>query len=365
MYSQVGIGEGGAETAFKRVAQGLESRGHTVARVFQTCDQSVGKYRSQDGKYFIKLPFPNSGRGFLDLSIPCKFIKSLLSLSCILRTVNPDVVNCHFLTSNSIYFAILKSIFQYRFVVSCHGSDVTKMQANNRRTAPFILSRADSVTCVSKALAEKLKQKVSMKSNATVIHNGINVQSWHQVDSKRKVGSAKNIVTVGSLKRVKGHDVLIKAFNKIYRIDPEARLIIIGDGPNRTAYEELAEQLGVDDRVRFTGWLSTERIQEEFARSLLFVFPSRREGFGIALLEAMAAGLPVVASKTGGIPEIVEGTETLLVPPESPSDLAEQINTALTDPSWRNRARCSVMERAREFSWECTMRQYEQCLVDT
>ena len=140
------------------------------------------------------------------------------------------------------------------------------------------------------------------------------------------------IGSVGRLDPVKGHDLLIRAFAKLQ--DPQARLILIGDGEKRAEYETLAQELGISDRVRFTGW--REDVGDLLEALDLFVFPSRNEGMGRAAVEAMAAGLAVVAARTGGLPEVVRDGETgLLVPPDDADALAAAIARLLARPEER------------------------------
>src|SRR5204862_1696003 len=138
--------------------------------------------------------------------------------------------------------------------------------------------------------------------------------------------------TLGRLDSQKGFDVLLRALVDV----PEARLVVVGDGPERAALERLAAELSLAERVRFEGW------REDARRYLttfdVFVLPSRFEGFPLAVVEAMLARLPVVASAVGSVPEAVrEGKTGLLVPPEEPAALAVALQRLLAAPSLRLR----------------------------
>jgi glycosyltransferase involved in cell wall biosynthesis len=170
------------------------------------------------------------------------------------------------------------------------------------------------------------------------------------------------VVSVGALKPVKGHDVLIRTFAQITDDHPDATLQIIGDGPELSSYQRLVENLGLTSKVDFSGWIDHEGVRSALQQASVFVFPSRHEGFGIALVEAMATGCPIVASEVGGIPEVVHGTNAILIPPEDSEALAEAIDVALRDDSWRETARALGMERALQFTWTSSIDRYESVL---
>ncbi len=159
------------------------------------------------------------------------------------------------------------------------------------------------------------------------------------------------IGSVGRLDPVKGHGTLIRAFAGICERHPHARLILAGEGENRAAYESLAEELGVRGRVSFLGW--REDVGKIVQAIDLFVLPSLNEGLGRAVLEAMAAGLPVVASRVGGVPELAEETVTgLLVPAEDPAALGAAIERMIREPGAREAMGLEGRRRAKRYSTE-------------
>ena len=140
--------------------------------------------------------------------------------------------------------------------------------------------------------------------------------------------------SVGRLDPVKGHGLLIRAFARLRDRHPGARLILIGDGEEREAYQALARELEIAERVRFLGWRGD--VDDLLGELDLFVFPSRNEGMGRAAVEAMAAGLAVVATRTGGLTEVVRDGETgLLVPPGDADALSAAMDRLLARPEER------------------------------
>lgn len=364
MYSQMGEGNGGGETVFRQVADGLERRGHEVFRVFSDPEVLPGKQEREKKKWRMGLSTPSQWRGILQYNDAVGFIKSLIGLADFVRSVEPDVVNFHYFTAEALHFALLKTILRYRLVVTCHGSDVLNLHKTpiQEKVAPFVLAQADRVTCVSQALVEKLQKKVSRPLSTRVIHNGIDPSFWHKNGDTKGERQEEHLVSVGALRDVKGHDVLLRAFEQVAERHPEVTLQIVGDGPNRNLYESMIADAGLTDRVSISGWRSRKGVREALHEASIFVFPSRHEGFGLALVEAMAAGCPVVASDVGGISEITLDTLARLVPSEDPDALAEVIVESLADLCWQKEAAMASKQRASQFDWKRVIDTYEQCL---
>jgi glycogen synthase len=134
---------------------------------------------------------------------------------------------------------------------------------------------------------------------------------------------------------------------------PSAQVLLVGDGPQRKALEREAKRIGIADRLHFVGFLAHEELPAVLAHADLLVLPSIYEELGTVLLEAMQAALPIVASKTGGIPDVIEdGVNGLLVPPGDPEALARAIDRLLADRDLACRLSEGAHERAKDYDWE-------------
>src|SRR5215216_7724000 len=159
------------------------------------------------------------------------------------------------------------------------------------------------------------------------------------------------VLFVGRLAPQKGVRALVAAAALIGH--PSAQVLLVGDGPERRALEREARRVGAGDRVRFLGFFSHDRVPATMVHADLLVLPSLYEELGTVLLEAMYAGLPIVASKTGGIPDVVEdGVSGLLVPPGDPEALARAIDRVLADRGLASWLSEGAQQRAKDYDWE-------------
>jgi glycosyltransferase involved in cell wall biosynthesis len=206
------------------------------------------------------------------------------------------------------------------------------------------------VIAVSEAVAESLRQNgVIEPSKITVVHNGIDVDRFnpHVADARPLL-----IGTVGHLAPIKGHDIFVRAAALISRRRPEVRFAIFGedkspDMSNRSSLESLIAELGLNRIVDMPGW--QDDMPAVLSSLTLFVSAARSEPFGLAIVEAMAAGLPVVGTASEGAREIIEDDVTgRLVPVDDADALAHAINDLLDDPLERKRLGRNAAHAARE-----------------
>jgi len=205
---------------------------------------------------------------------------------------------------------------------------------------------ANSIIPVAEATAGKLIKCGLLRSKVKVIHNGIDCRVFDEttVDSKTsflnsnfKESSEILLSYCANLIPRKGHKYLIMALSEVLREHPTVRLTLTGDGPLKDELIDLTRDLGNSKNVHFTGRVSYEELYRLLAMTDIYVFPSLSESFPFAILEAMAAGKPIVATDVGGVSEAVsDGVNGRLVPPGDPKSLAQAIVELLSDP---NRAR--------------------------
>jgi len=206
----------------------------------------------------------------------------------------------------------------------------------------IIATKMDIIIAVSNAAKKILINYEKVDPNKiTVIYNGININKFKfnikQREQIRKIFSIQDKIVLSytaNLRPIKGHQYLLEAISKIKNQYTNIVLLLIGEGVLRNELEALTKQLHIEDNVRFLGYRTD--IPDILSATDIYVHPSVEEGFGIAIIEAMAVGLPVIATNVGGIPEIItNGVNGILVPPENPQALAEAIGDLIEHPDKR------------------------------
>lgn len=263
-----------------------------------------------------------------------------------------DLIQAHYAVPQGLAGVVLKHLLRLPLVVTVHGSDLLRLGANplGRALVGLVLKNADAVVAVSGFLKARAQELGAKAEKVWVIHGGV------ELPGKVVARRSGRILFVGSLVRQKGVDVLLRAFQRVRQQLPQAELVIVGEGSERRKLEELCRNLGLDD-VRFEG--ARDELGEYYSSSRVLALPSRSEGFGLVALEAMAHALPVVASRTGGIPEVVSHGETgILVEGENPEALAEALIAVLSDDALWHRLSVQARKRASAFSWERAAEEY-------
>jgi 1,4-alpha-glucan branching enzyme len=213
------------------------------------------------------------------------------------------------------------------------------------------LLAADAVLVNSRAVRRELLARGLPVRRIEVVPNGVAQETFRPAAGWP--GDDGYVLFVGRLVAQKGVETLLRAFGAVLRRCPESRLVVAGDGELELYLERVARSLGFPDRVRFAGWQTGAALVELYQRARVVVVPSLYEPFGIVALEAMACGRPVVASRTGGLEEILsDGVEGYLVRLGDHLELARRLAGLLLDPGLRERMGAAAMRRAAGFGWD-------------
>jgi len=220
-------------------------------------------------------------------------------------------------------------------VVHLHGYVTSEA---DHRPVSLDLNYADAVIATSQAVANVVRS-----GHVKVVYPGVRLERSERTRDTRTIGAA------GRLVAIKGYKYLLEAFAAVRAVCPSISLEIAGDGPCRDELESQARFLQIDDAVTFLGWC--DNLPERMLRWSLFVQPSMEEALGITVLQAMASGLPVIASDVGGLPEIVEnGVTGLLVPPGDVSLLSAALKDLLSLPDRCRQLGEAARESTEQFS---------------
>lgn len=227
------------------------------------------------------------------------------------------------------------------------------------------------ITLTEAGIREHVERRIAPREKFISIHSGVDLAPYTELPpdpaaARKRFGLSPDCLVVGSVGRfepVKGYDILLRAAGLLRTRQPKVQFLLAGEGEEAPHLKRLAEELQVDDRVFFPGW------QQELPHVLsaldLFVLPSRNEGMGRVLVQAMAMGTPIVATRVGGIPEVLgEGETGLLVAPDDPIELAAAIERLLTDRELAGKIGEAGRRRASAYSADKMVADIES-LYDT
>jgi N-acetyl-alpha-D-glucosaminyl L-malate synthase BshA len=229
-----------------------------------------------------------------------------------------DLLHVHYAIphATSAYLAkeMLRKNRDIKIFTTLHGTDITLvgLEPSFLPLVKFSIEKSDGVTAVSRFLKEKTIINYSCENDIRVIPNFVDTELFkpHENGDFRKTLAPKGekiLVHTSNFRTVKRVPDAIRVFEKVQKEIP-SKLILIGDGPDRSECERICRQLELCDKVKFLG--KQDGLVEILASSDLFLIPSQSESFGLAALEAMACGLPVISSSVGGLPELVKHNET-------------------------------------------------------
>jgi glycosyltransferase involved in cell wall biosynthesis len=294
---------------------------------------------------------------------PWQQVRNNRSIRGLIRTLKPDAVHLFGLFSVSSLGAMWAIRGLENLVISVWGSDIKPAGGGEtykeRLIKRYLLNQADCLVSVSEYLAHEVERYLKYPRDIEIVPWGVDIDMFRPIQRR---GNSR-VITVGFAKRLhplSGPDILLKAFQ--YARDKckrEVLLKIAGSGPMETQLKQDAAQLGLADSVEWVGWVGTPEGLRDFYYSVdMFVMPSRRESFGVSAVEASATGLPVVASRFGGIPEIVVHGETgLLVDPDDIHGFGEAIVTLGENEDLRRQMGVKARARAEErFNWRNSVR---------
>jgi len=273
------------------------------------------------------------------------FLNQMVKLVKILGHQDFDVIHSHGCVP-ALVGLVGKLLSGVPLIVTFHGHQILWPESSRwKGTATLklqlwlenvVLRKADVLVAQSgriRSLFVKL-YGARMRRKIRIIPNGVDLDRFKSKACgkvEREEGSSV-IFSVGTLSRIKGFDILIKAIEIVSRVEPNVRLVIAGEGPLRTYLESLAQRLGVEDCVIFTGLLRGEKLYEHYSIADVVVLPTRAEFFPLTPLEAMAMAKPVISTKVIGPSQIIEnGKNGLLVEPNNPEELAEAINLLISN----------------------------------
>lgn len=347
---------GGTEIQTLNLVRALVKGGHkvTTACYFEHTENMVKLYEEAGSKVVL---FSKDGVRLGGVKGILFLLKNLWKIKLSLR---PDVVHVQYMAPGAIPIILLKLMGQKNIVATAHtnadvyGAKAMKLlkflQSHVLRAFTCITLRAEKNFFGSCSLFDSSIRRIPAHAHYT-IYNAL--PGYIQIANKKREN--KDIITIGVVSRlehIKGMDLVVPAFAKVYAKHKNVRLLVVGDGSLRQQMEEDANRLQLGKNIEFAGMQKQTDLQLYYDKIDVLLMPSRSEGFGLTAIEGMARGCVLVASNTGGLPEVVrEGYVGLLHQSESVDDLANKICSIIENPKHLEQMRSHLQDYVQQFTF--------------
>jgi N-acetyl-alpha-D-glucosaminyl L-malate synthase BshA len=273
-----------------------------------------------------------------------------------------DLLHVHYAIPHSISALLAQQMTTSRrlpFITTLHGTDITLVGADRSYfpITKFSIERSDGVTTISEYMRRRTVDFFGITKPIEVIHNFVNCELYRPDEDARRKGP-KRILHISNFRPVKRVLDCVRAFAKV-REQVDAELILAGDGPDRGPAEQLAQELGVSEHTRFLG--KQDHMERLIPRMHALHLPSETEAFGLAALEAMACGVPPVATRTGGLPDLItHGVDGFMEPVGDIDAQSQRLIELLADPSLHARiATAARLSAETRFTTDLIIPKYE------
>jgi glycosyltransferase involved in cell wall biosynthesis len=330
--------KGGVETVVGDLVNGLKSQGDQAMVITNLWPKSLPLFQRLSGTSVFRVPMivpTQSSHNFVNR---LKWLITTAITSILVTCFKPQVINIQCVGPNGYWGKGLSKRFNIPIVVSTHGERTNDSSGfylvkENVEIYEGLISSAKAVVCVSEVSAKESITPYEVNTdNSVMIPNAITIIDQETITPDRPF----DIVYVGRLVAEKGVDTLIEAVARLRQGFPNVTVKIVGSGPAFEQLNQLVVESGLTENVIFVGQLDRNGVRQVLLSSKILVLPSRKESFGLVLLEAANAGCAVVATSTGGIPSIVEhGQNGLLFEIDSIDQLVAHLASLLVDESRR------------------------------
>jgi N-acetyl-alpha-D-glucosaminyl L-malate synthase BshA len=352
---------GGSGVVATELGKHLAARGHEVAFVSYDLPLRLGELPPRVSYHQVEIEqYPLLKHFPYTLALASK-------LAEVARARKLEILHAHYAIPFGAAALLAQQVVgrdRLKVVMTLHGTDIT-LVGNNASFKPvtcLTIDNADAVTVVSRWLHDETIRQFRTERELRTIYNFIDPDRHSERPcsclSELAGGDRKTLMHISNFRPVKRVEDVVRVFARVAeRI--EAQLVLVGDGPDAPVARRVSEELGVADRVHFVGVVDT--VASLLANADLFLLPSSTESFGLVALEAMASGVPVIASNVGGLPEVVEdGVCGYLAPVGDVERMADRAVALLSDPELHRQFADAARQRARDqFDYRTIVPLYE------
>jgi len=355
---------GGSGVVATELAKGLANKGHNLHILSYSRPARLDAFRTDITFHEVDLSsYPLFEYPPYDLALANVMVN-------LIKHEKLDVLHVHYAIPHATSAFLAKQILgdlakDVAIITTLHGTDITLIGSDPsyKDVVDFSINQSDGVTAVSEYLKQETYNKFDIKKDIRVIPNFIDLDRF-QKSNKNHFKKAicpegeKVITHVSNFREVKRVPDVISTFDQILKNGVDAKLLMVGDGPDRQKAENKCRELKICDKVRFLG--KQEQVEEVLSISDLFLIPSGSETFGLAALEAMSCGVPVVSSNIGGLPEVNTHGETGYLCELGDVECMGRYSTEiLKDEKLHARMSKAARARAKEFEMDLVVKVYE------
>jgi N-acetyl-alpha-D-glucosaminyl L-malate synthase BshA len=363
---------GGSGIIATELGKQLAIRGHRVHILSTDTPVRLGDYTPGLSFHRVETPnYPLFREPQYLLSLANKIVE-------VARGERLDIVHAHYAIPHAAAAYLARQILASRkvpvapgVITTLHGTDITLLGSDRSYTeiVAFGIEQSDGVTAVSASLKADTYRELGVSCDIRVIPNFIDCESNQRIDAsaiRRRLAPAgeKLVIHVSNFRPVKRVSAVIDVFSRVRKLVP-SRLLMVGDGPDLGEAQRLAQALNLSEAVQFLG--EQDRVVPLLSASDVFLLPSAQESFGLAALEAMTCEVPVVASKVGGLPEVIDhGVTGFLHSPDDLNGMAHSVAHLLLDDRMRRHFGAAARKAARDrYSDSAIIPMYEAYYRET
>lgn len=355
---------GGSGVVATELGKSLAKKGHEIHLITYSQPVRLGSFRDNLHYHEVRVSdYPLFDYAPYETVLASKIVD-------VVKHEKLDVLHVHYAIPHASAAFMAREILQTEgieipFATTLHGTDITLVGKDPafEPVISFCLNQSDAVTAVSESLKEDTYKHFRTTREIRVIPNFVNVQKERNGadnEVRRRYAKDNEIILchVSNFRKVKRVEDVLRVFSKVNETK-KAKVLLVGDGPERYRLEELCREMRLCDDVKFLGKLRDTQSVLELAD--VFILPSETESFGVAALEALSMGVPVVSSNTGGIPEVnIHGVTGYTSNVGDVEDMAKNVLKVVADDNTLKQFRANAIERARKFDVKEVVQRYEE-----
>ncbi len=305
------------------------------------------------------------------IQVPFFLLMELIYTSYLSFKISPDIIHAHWIVPQGLVASFVRKLMRIPLVISVHGSDVFIFKKNILRNLLLFATYCADIVTVNSSASLKALESIDNKSKKQIIPMGIDISNFSPLRKDEYLKKSLNIqglflLAVGRIVEVKGFKYIIESIPEIIKRHGDAKLVIIGNGPEKNNLESLARNLGLENSVIFLGETQNTELPKYYASADIFIGPSIQtkdgttEAFGIVFLEALASGVPVITTGVGGIGDIIQNEiNGIVIPQKESSAIESAVEKIHTDKNLKSKIIHNGFVTVREkFSWNQIAEQF-------